>query len=377
MTKDYYAILGVTPESNADDLKKAYRKLALQYHPDRNPGNAEAEAKFKELSEAYAVLSDPEKRARYDRFGTADEQGFSADFGNMQDIFGEFFGEFFGGARQGASRRARGRDLLYRLEIEFEEAAFGTSREIEITREEDCDVCSGSGLKPGTKPATCPTCGGAGQIRMTQGFFQIARTCTHCGGAGRIIKDPCEGCRGRGRVGRNKRLKVDIPAGVEEGTRLRLREEGEAGLHGGHAGDLFVALEVKPHAIFSREGPELFCEVPISFVQAALGDEIEVPSLEGSLKLRIPEGTQTGHPFTFRNQGVQRLGSKSRGDLHVRVVLETPTRLNEKQRDLLRQFAAASGEDVHPQSKNFFDKVRELLGETAQAEPKAKKKKKG
>ena len=374
MTKDYYATLGVTPETSAEDLKKAYRKLALQYHPDRNPDNPDAEARFKELSEAYAVLSDPEKRARYDRYGTADEAG-PADFGNMQDIFGDFFGEFFGG-RNAGPRRARGRDLLYRLEIGFEEAAFGTSREIDITREEDCELCSGSGLKPGTKPVTCPTCGGAGQIRMTQGFFSIARTCTHCGGSGRIIKDPCEGCRGRGRVGRNKRLKVEIPAGVEEGTRLRLREEGEAGTHGGHPGDLFVALEVKPHAIFQREGADLYCQVPISFVQAALGDEIDVPSLEGTLKLRIPEGTQTGHAFTFRNNGVQRLGTKSRGDLHVNVVVETPTRLNEQQRDLLRAFAQASGADVNPQSKNFFEKVRDLLGETA-AEPKAKKKKKG
>jgi molecular chaperone DnaJ len=377
MKKDYYAILGVTAEAGAEDLKKAYRKLALQYHPDRNPENAEAEAKFKELSEAYAVLSDPDKRARYDRYGTADEQAFSGDFGNMQDIFGEFFGDFFGGRQGGGNRRARGRDLLYRLEIEFEEAAFGTAREIEITREEDCELCSGTGLKPGTKPVTCTTCHGAGQIRMSQGFFQIARTCTHCGGTGRLIKDPCEDCRGRGRVGRNKRLKVSIPAGVEDGTRLRLRDEGEAGLNGGGPGDLFVQLEVKSHPIFAREGADLYCEVPISFVQAALGDEIDVPSLEGSLKLRVPEGTQTGHTFTFRNQGVQRLGHKSRGDLTVRVVLETPTRLNDKQRELLRAFAAAGGEEVNPQSKNFFDKVRELLGDEPKAEPKAKKKKKG
>jgi molecular chaperone DnaJ len=380
--RDYYEVLGVGREASADELKKAFRKLALQFHPDKNPDNPEAEERFKEINEAYAVLSDSAKRAQYDQFGHAFAEGgggFSGDFSNVQDIFGEFFGEFFGGGRSSGPRRARGRDLLYRLDLEFTEAVFGTTKEVVVNREEDCAPCTGSGMKPGTQPAVCPTCRGTGQIRVSQGFFAIARTCTHCAGAGQIIKDPCETCRGRGRVPREAKLKVTVPPGVDDGTRLRLRGEGEAGLRGGPSGDLFVQLDVAPHPVFERDGVDLHCLVPISFAQAALGDEVEVPSLEGPVALRIPEGTQTGHRFTFRNRGVQHLSSNSRGDLLVTVVVETPTKLTERQRDLLREFAAEGGEDVNPQAKGFFEKVKEIFSDAPppQSEPKSKKKKRG
>lgn len=375
--RDYYEVLGVAREASADEIKKAFRKLAMQCHPDRNPDDPQAEERFKELNEAYAVLGDEDKRARYDRFGTADEGmgGFSGD-ATVQDLFGEFFGEFFGGGRGGRPRAARGRDLLYRLEIDFNDAVFGATREINIQREEDCHACHGDGMKAGTKPAVCPTCGGAGQVRISQGFFAVARTCTHCGGSGQIIKDPCETCRGRGRVAKEAKLKVTIPPGVDDGMRLRLREEGEAGLRGGPSGDLFVALTVHPHPIFERVESDLHCRVPISFVQAALGDEIEVPTLEGPTTLRIPEGTQTGHNFTFRHKGVQRLNSNSRGDLNVTVVVETPTKLNAKQRELLEKFAEEAGEEVNPQRKSFFDKVKDLFAEEPPPEKEVKGKKK-
>ncbi len=350
--------------------------MSIQFHPDRNPDNPEAEDRFKEINEAYAVLSDPEKRARFDRFGHA-EGGFDfggADFGNVQDIFGDFFGEFFGGGGRGGSRRARGRDLLYRVDLEFTEAVFGVEKEITLHREEDCDTCEGSGQKPGTQPVTCTTCRGAGQVRVSQGFFAIARSCTHCGGTGQIIKDPCESCKGRGRTAREASLTVTIPPGVDDGNRLRLRGEGEAGAFGGPPGDLFVAISVAPHPVFERNGENLLCEVPISFVQAALGAELEVPTLEGREKLRVPEGTQTGAEFTFRAKGVPRLGGAGRGDLFITVLVETPARLSTRQRELLEEFARESGEDVNPQSRGFFDKVRELFSE-APPEPKAGKQK--
>jgi molecular chaperone DnaJ len=304
------------------------------------------------------------------------DMGGGQDFGNMQDLFGDFFGDFFGGRGGGGGpRRARGRDLLLRLDLDFTEAVFGTVREVSIQREEDCGVCHSSGLKPGTQPMTCPTCRGSGQIRVSQGFFAIARTCSQCAGAGQIIKDPCEACKGRGRVGREAKLKVTVPAGVDEGNRLRLRGEGEAGLRGGPAGDLFVAISVHPHPVFVRAEEDLQCRVPISFVQAALGDEIEVPTLEGPTTLRIPEGTQTGSNFSFRGKGVPRLQSQGRGDLIVTVVIETPTRLNEKQRELLQAYAKEVGEEVHPQRKGFFDKVKDVFTE-APPEPEVKGKKK-
>ena len=374
--RDYYEILGVEREASQEQLKKQFRKLAMQFHPDRNPGNDAAEESFKELNEAYAVLSDEDRRAQYDRFGHAAEGG-GHDAGNMQDIFGDFFGEFFGGQRGGGGgpRRARGRDLLLRLELEFTEAVFGTEREVTIHREEDCTVCHASGLKPGTQPITCPTCRGSGQIRVSQGFFAIARTCTQCAGAGQIIKDPCTTCKGRGRIGREGKLKVTVPAGVDEGNRLRLRGEGEAGLRGGPSGDLFVAISVKPHPVFVRAEDDLHCQVPISFVQAALGDQIEVPTLEGPDDLRIPEGTQTGTTFSFRGRGVPRLQSQGRGDLIVTVVIETPKKLTEKQRELLQAFADEMGEEVQPQRKVLFDKMKDAFNEP-QPEPEAKGKKK-
>lgn len=369
MKHDYYAILGVARDASEEQIKKAFRKLALQYHPDKNPGDPSAEEKFKEINEAYAVLSDPEKRVQYDRFGRVMDDAGSPDF-SVHDLFNQVFGDFFGGAT--GPRRARGRDLLYQLEIEFTEAIFGTVREIVIAREEDCATCHASGLKPGSKPLVCPTCRGTGQIRVAQGFFVVARTCGHCGGAGQIVKDPCPDCRGRGRVAREATLTIRVPAGVAEGSRLRIRNEGEGGVHGGKPGDLFVAIHVCAHPVFEREGLDLHCRVPIGFVQAALGDEIQVPTLEGPATLRIPEGTQTGTEFRFRGRGVPDLDSGNRGDLVVTVYVETPTRLTERQRALLREFAEETGEDVHPQSKSFWEKVKDLLTEPA-AEPSKKK----
>ncbi len=381
--RDYYEVLGVSRTANEDELKKAFRKLAIQYHPDRNPDDPAAEEKFKELGEAYAVLSDAEKRARYDQFGHAFEGagggGFQGGFeyGNFQDLFSEIFGDFFGGGGQrgGASRRHRGRDLLAEVTLDFTEAVFGTKQELSITREEDCDVCEGSGAKPGTQPVTCPTCRGAGQVRVSQGFFMMARTCHACGGAGQVIQTPCDTCRGRGRRAVERTVKIDVPAGVDDGTRLRLRGQGEGGVRGGPPGDLYVSLSVRPHDIFERDGEDLHCTLPISFAQAALGDEVRVPTLEGDgLELRIPEGTQTGSAFHFRGRGVPRISTGARGDLIVTVQVETPTRLTERQREALRTFAEENGEDIHPQRKSFFEKAKELITESVAPEPKAKPK---
>lgn len=363
--RDYYEVLGVAKTASAQELKSAYRKVALQYHPDRNPGNKEAEEKFKEASEAYEVLSDEEKRAKYDRFGHAGNpfEGFQGGFQgvNLNDIFGDIFGEIFGGGRQKRGGRSRGADLRYNLEISFEEAAFGCEVPVKIPKPKRCEACDGKGGKDGSV-RTCPTCGGQGEIRFTQGFFAVSRPCNQCGGAGQIITDPCPKCRGQGKYDAESQLTVKIPPGVNTGTRVRLSGEGEPGDGGGPAGDLYVVIHVREHPLFVREDYEVLCDVPISFTQAALGAQIDVPTLDGKVKMKIPAGTQNGKVFRLKSKGIPHLHGGGRGDQHVRVTVEIPTDLNAKQRELLEKFAEISGEDTHPQSKSFFAKVRELFG---------------
>lgn len=363
--RDYYEVLGVERNVSAQELKSAYRKVALKFHPDRNPGDTEAEDKFKEASEAYEVLSDPEKRQRYDQFGHNGNvfEGFGgAGFSSatINDIFGEIFG--FGGGRQRTrGGRQRGADLRYNLEISFEEAAFGTEVSVKIPKPKRCEPCVGTG-STSKQPRTCPTCGGAGEVRFTQGFFSVSRACTQCSGTGQFIADPCTECRGAGKVNAESTLSVKIPGGVDTGTRVRLTGEGEPGEQGGPAGDLYVVVHVKEHPIFVREDNEVLCEVPISFSQAALGAQIDVPTLDGKVKMKIPAGTQTGKVFRLKGKGIPHLHGNGRGDQHVRVVLETPTELTAQQRALLEKFAEISGEETHPHSKSFFEKVRELFG---------------
>lgn len=361
--RDYYEVLAVDRSADADGLKKAFRKLAMQYHPDRNPGDKEAEEKFKEASEAYEVLSDPDRRARYDRFGHQGVEGFGGGSGfnnvNINDIFGEIFGEMFGGGRS-RRQRNRGADLRYNLELTFEEAAFGNEVTVKIPRPKRCTSCDGTGSKS-KQLRTCPTCGGAGEVRFTQGFFAVARTCSQCSGSGQVVSDPCKDCKGQGKVDAVSELSVKIPPGVDTGTRVRLAGEGEPGEAGGPAGDLYVVVHVKEHPIFHREEYEVFCEVPISFVQAALGAQLDVPTLDGMVKMKIPEGTQSGKIFRLKGKGIPHLHSADRGDQHVRVVVETPQNLSHKQRELLTKFAEASGEDVNPHAKSFFEKVKSLL----------------
>ncbi|ADO75288.1 molecular chaperone DnaJ [Stigmatella aurantiaca] len=365
--RDYYEVLGVQKGVNPQELKSAFRKVALQYHPDRNPGNNEAEEKFKEASEAYEVLSDPERRARYDRFGHSG--GGAEGFGgfqnvNINDIFGDIFGEIFGGARGGRGRGSMGRgaDLRYNLEISFEEAAFGCRPKVPIPRPKKCETCTGSGSKSGAAPKPCGTCGGSGEVRFTQGFFAVSRTCADCNGTGAFIPDPCPKCKGAGKVPSEEVLEVAIPAGVDNGTRVRLSGMGEPGDRGGPAGDLYVTVIVREHPLFQREDYEVFCEVPISFTQAALGAKLDVPTLDGKVKMTVPPGTQSGKVFRLRGKGIPHLHSQQRGDQHVRVILETPTELSSRQRELLEKFAEESGEETHPQSKSFFAKVKELFG---------------
>jgi len=359
--RDYYEVLGVSRDVSAQELKSAYRKVALQYHPDRNPGNREAEDKFKEASEAYECLSNPEKRARYDQFGHSQSpfEGFGFS-GSVNDIFGDIFGEIFGGARRNRGR-ARGADLRYNLEISFEEAAFGSEVKVRIPRPKRCEVCNGSGSKSGSV-RTCPTCGGAGELRFTQGFFSVSRPCNHCGGTGHVISDPCSKCRGAGKYESDSELRVSIPPGVDTGTRVRLAGEGEPGERGAASGDLYVVVHLRPHPIFVREGTEVLCEVPLSLTQAALGAQIDVPTLDGKVKMKVPAGTQTGKVFRLRGRGIPHLRGAGRGDQHVRVVVETPTDLTRQQKELLEKFAEISGEDTNPQSKSFFEKVKELFG---------------
>jgi molecular chaperone DnaJ len=369
--RDYYEVLGVARTATAVELKSAYRKLAIQYHPDKNPGSHTAEERFKECSEAYEVLADEEKRARYDRFGHQAPGGFGPGFaaggqgfGDINDIFGDIFGEIFGQrSRQRPQGRTRGNDLRYNLEVTFSEAAFGSEAKVKIPRHRQCETCKGGGARPGTTPKTCPTCHGAGELRMTQGFFQISRTCSQCQGQGKVIADPCPTCRGAGKVGQESVLSVKVPPGVDTGTRLKLTGEGEPGDRGGPPGDLYVVVHVQEHPIFVREDTEVICEVPISFTQAALGSSIDVPTLDGKVKMKIPSGTQSGKVFRLKAKGFPSLQQYGvRGDQHVRVTVEVPEKLSKKQRELLEQFAAISGEDAHPQAKGFLDKVREMFG---------------
>lgn len=368
--KDYYEVLGLSRGASPDDIKKAYKKMALQYHPDRNPDNKEAEERFKECSEAYEVLSNADKRAAYDRFGHAgvgaapgyEGGGFSGDFqgGNFSEIFEDFFGDVFGVGGRGRRRPQRGSDLQYRIRIKFEEAVFGAEKSIDITRDDRCDTCTGTGAKPGTQPSPCSQCGGSGQVRQTQGFFSISRTCPRCQGAGKMITDPCTNCRGRGVIGRKKSLSIKIPPGVDTGLRLKLENEGEA--HpGGLPGDLYVLLEVEPHPLFEREGQDILVNVPISFPQAALGASIEVPTLGGPVQMNLPAGTQSGRVFRLREKGVPRLGGGQRGDELVRVHVEVPSKLNKRQKELLEELGQTLGVESHPAGKSFFDKMKGMF----------------
>ena len=368
--RDYYEILGVPRDADAGTLKSAYRKLAHQLHPDKNPGDKVAEEKFKELTEAYAVLSDEEKRARYDRFGHAggrggdDPFGFGAQGANINDIFGEIFGEMFGGAGTSGRRqrqRARGNDFRYHLDLTLEEAAFGVAKQIEIPRPRRCEPCKGSGAKAGTAPRTCPTCHGTGELRLTQGFFSIARTCHQCQGAGQVIVEKCPACGGAGSTRDVVTVEVKIPPGVDTGTRVRSTGDGEpAPVPGGQPGDLYVVIQVQEHALFRRDGTELLCDVPISFTQAALGGSIDVPTLDGPQALKIPAGTQSGATFRLKGKGVPALQSSGRGDEHVTVFVETPSHLSREQKQLLEKFAELSGEETNPRNRSFWSKAAEL-----------------
>jgi molecular chaperone DnaJ len=371
--RDYYEVLGVDRSADADALKKAYRALALKYHPDRNPDDAGAEEKFKEASEAYAVLSDAEKRRAYDRFGFegvgAGGPGGFPDFGDLGafgDVLNDLFGDFFG-TRGGAGGRRRGRgrrgaDLRYNLEIELREVLAGKDARLSIPKTRACGSCNGSGARAGTRPESCSRCRGSGQLMFQQGFFRISRPCDACGGAGEVVKERCTSCRGSGRVESEQTLSVKIPAGVEHGTRLRLAGEGEAGIEGGAPGDLYVDVSVKPHPFFVRDGSDLHCQVPVQFVQAALGAEIEVPTLEGKVSLRIPDGTQSGKVLRLAGKGLPALGGRGRGDQLVQIFVEVPSRLTERQRELLEQFAKETGSDVSPVTKGFLEKLRDFLG---------------
>jgi molecular chaperone DnaJ len=370
---DFYEVLSVSRDANDQELKTAYRKLAMQYHPDRNPGDHAAEEKFKECSEAYQVLSDPEKRAAYDRYGHAAFNGggggnpfTGGGFGGAQDlgdIFGDLFGEMFnmGGSNRTASRVQRGRDLRYDLTLEFEEAVFGIEKEINIRRMETCNDCKGSGAAKGKAAATCTQCGGRGQQRFQQGFFSVARTCTVCGGTGTLIVDPCTTCRGETRVQAEHKILVKVPAGVEQDTRIRYQGEGESGKFSGPAGDLYVVLNVKAHKFFERDGDNLHCVMPISFPQAALGTELDIQTLEGPATIKIPEGTQSGREFKLRGKGVPHLNAHGKGDLIVEIRVQTPTKLNRAQKDLLRQLSDTMIVENTPTSPGLFEKVKEIF----------------
>jgi molecular chaperone DnaJ len=366
--RDYYEVLGVNKGASDADLKSAFRKLAMKYHPDKNPGDKNAEIHFKEINEAYQTLSDAQKRAAYDRFGHAafaqggGGSGFGADFSDfMSDIFENFFGETRGRGR-GSGGRERGADLRYNLEITLEEAFEGKTATVKIPTAITCEACSGTGAKPGSKPRQCPTCGGHGRVRATQGFFSIERTCPNCHGRGEVIDDPCESCGGAGRITRERTLSVNVPPGVEDGTRIRLAGEGEAGLRGGPSGDLYIFLAMKPHQFFQRDGADLFCRVPVSMVTAALGGEFSVPTLDGSqAKVKIPEGTQSGKQFRLRGKGMPVLRARDLGDLYIQVVVETPQKLTKRQRELLTEFERASSDETHPESSGFFSRMREFF----------------
>ena len=364
---DYYEVLGVDRGASDQDVKSAYRKMALKYHPDRNPGNPEAEEQFKIASEAYGVLSDSDKRGRYDRFGHDGLAGSAAGFDPSQftdfsDILGDLFGmgDFFGGAGR-RTRARRGADLQYDLEIDFEDAIFGFNTEIQFPRSQPCDDCHGTGAVGGAQRRTCSQCGGRGQVHYQQGFFSVGRTCPRCRGEGSIVDNPCEACTGRGQVRKQRKLKVNIPPGVDGGTRLRLSGEGEIGANGGPPGDLYVLLQVKDHTIFERDGTDLYCDVPVNVAQAALGDEIEVPTLEGGEKVKIRPGMQSGSRLRLRGKGVPFVNSGRRGDLIVQVVVTTPTKLNQEQRRLFEKLRDILPIDNQPSEKGIFDKVKDYL----------------
>jgi molecular chaperone DnaJ len=372
--RDYYEVLGVAKNASEDEIKKAYRKLAMKHHPDRNPGDKAAEEKFKEAKEAYEMLTDASKREAYDRFGHAGVDpnmggagGPGAQgFGGFADVFGDIFGDIFGGAQGGRggqrSNVFRGADLRYAMDVSLEQAAHGFETEIRVPSWESCDTCKGSGAKPGTKPQQCRTCNGQGSVRVQQGFFSIQQTCPTCHGSGKVIPEPCETCSGVGRVKRNKTLQVKIPAGIDDGMRIRSAGNGEPGVNGGPPGDLYVEIHVKEHAVFQRDGDDLHCHVPVSMTTAALGGTVKVPTLGGSAEIELPEGTQAGKTFRLRGKGIKGVRSSYPGDLYAHVVVETPVRLTEKQKQLLRELDATLKDDKHsPQTRSWKDKVKEFF----------------
>lgn len=376
--RDYYEVLGVDRKAGEEDIKKAYRKLAVKYHPDKNPGDRAAEEKFKELGEAYEALSDPQKRAAYDQYGHAafdpraraggfSGGGFHDPFEIFREVFGgggggSIFDELFGGERRDPTGPQRGADLRYDLEITFEEAVLGCEKEVGVTKMDACEACRGTGAEPGSSFKTCSTCRGQGQVRsMLGGFISVQQTCPQCEGAGRVIEKPCRSCRGTGRRERTSKIKLRIPPGVDTGARLRSANNGESGLRGGPPGHLYVVLHVKPHEIFQRDGDDLICEVPISFVHAALGTELEVPTLSGKADIRVPPGTQSGTVFRLKGKGVKNVQGYGTGDLHVRVHVEVPARLNAAQRAKLQEFAELCDPNVNPQTKSFFEKAKDLF----------------
>ncbi|EFM57937.1 molecular chaperone DnaJ [Brucella inopinata] len=372
MKIDYYEALGVTRTADDKTLKAAFRKLAMQYHPDRNPDDPEAERKFKEIGEAYETLKDPQKRAAYDRFGHAafENGGMGGGFGNgfggaggFADIFEDIFGEMMGGGRRRSNGgRERGADLRYNMEVTLEEAYAGKTAQIRVPTSITCDECSGSGAKPGSQPTTCTMCSGSGRVRAAQGFFSVERTCPGCNGRGQIIKDPCEKCHGQGRVTQERSLSVNIPAGIEDGTRIRLAGEGEAGLRGGPAGDLYIFLSVKPHEFFQRDGADLYCKVPISMTTAALGGQFEVSTLDGTqTRVKVPEGTQNGKQFRLKGKGVPVLRQSVTGDLYIQIDIETPQNLSKRQRELLEEFEKLSSQENSPKSAGFFSRMKEFF----------------
>ncbi|MGL5507815.1 MAG: molecular chaperone DnaJ [Paraclostridium sp.] len=375
--RDYYEVLGVDKGADAQTLKKAYRKLAMQYHPDRNPDNPEAEAKFKEVNEAYEVLSDDSKRANYDQFGHDGPQGFGGaggfggfGGGGFEDIFGDMFGDIFGGGFGGGGRPRRrgperGADIRQDITITFEEAAFGVKKSIKVNRTEECSECNGSGAKSGTSKKTCPTCNGAGEVRTAQrtpfGNIMSSRVCSTCQGEGEVLESPCTKCNGQGKTRKVKTIEVDIPAGIDNDQMIKLSNQGDVGTKGGPRGDLYVAVSVMPHSLFTREGFDIYFEMPITFAQAALGDEVEIPTLHGKVLYDIPEGTQTGTVFRLREKGIQKMRSNSKGDQYVKIIVDTPKKLNEKQKELLREFAKECGEDVHEKKKSFGQKIEDMF----------------
>ena len=370
--RDFYEVLGVAKNASEDEIKKAYRKLAMKYHPDRNPDSKESEEKFKEVKEAYEMLTNPEKRDAYDRYGHAGvdpNMGGGGGFGGaggFGDAFGDIFGDIFGGGRgrSAGPQVYRGADLRYNLEITLEQAAHGFDTTIRVPSWDKCDTCSGTGAKPGTAPVTCSTCAGHGQVRMQQGFFSIQQTCPKCHGTGKIIPEPCAACSGQGRIKRNKTLEVKIPVGIDNGMRIRSSGNGEPGTNGGPSGDLYVEIHIKPHAVFQREGDDLHCEMPISFAKAALGGEIEVPTLNGKVAFTVPEGTQSGKTFRLKGKGIKGVRSGFAGDLFCHVAVETPIKLTDKQKELLRDFEKSTtegGAKHSPQTKTWRDKVKDFF----------------